>query len=434
LRRLRRFGLGLPSELWIVQAGIFLNYLGWGSVLPFEVIYLHDGRGFSLGIAGLVIGTVTGLAVIAAPAAGTIIDRVDARATAAGSGLALAVGYAGLASATSPWQALLAAAAAGAGNGGLLSSQSALLASLVGPELRHRATAVSRVASNGGIGLGAAVGGLVAAHGLNGFVALLLANAVTYLLYVAVLLAVVSEDARPAPAAGGYRILLRDRPFLRLAWTNVAMIAVGWGVFTWIVPPYAREEIGAGSRLIGLLLLANAVTVVLAQLPVARLSEGRRRVATMTIASLAFAAGCLLAVGASLLGRNAAYAALLVTAILVGVGECFHTTVLMPLVADLAPAALRGRYMAATGLSWWLGLALAPTLGTQVLSVSPPAALLASAGVAVLAGLSALALERDLPPAIRLTPRPEGARPPRRRRPRPAADDGHAYEQAAGPP
>jgi hypothetical protein len=64
--------------------------------------------------------------------------------------------------------------------------------------------------------------------------------------------------------------------------------------------------------------------------------------------------------------------------------------------------------MAAIGLSWWLGLALAPTLGTQLLSVSPPAVLLAAAAVALAAGLSALALERDLPPAIRLTPRPAG--------------------------
>ena len=91
---------------------------------------------------------------------------------------------------------------------------------------------------------------------------------------------------------------------------------------------------------------------------------------------------------------------------MVGVGECFHTTALLPLVADLAPAALRGRYMAAMGLSWWLGLALAPTLGLQLLSVSPPAALLTAAGVALAAGLSALALEPDLPPATRLTPRP----------------------------
>jgi MFS family permease len=415
-RPIQRLGFGLPAELWIVQVGIFLNYLGWGAVLPFEIIYLHDGRGFSLGVAGLVVGTVTGLAVVTAPAAGPLIDRVGARATAAGAGMALAAGYGGLAFAHTPRQAFIAAAAGGAGNGALLPSQSALLASLVSPQLRHRATAVSRVAGNLGIGLGGAIGGLVAAYGLQGFVVLFVANALTYVLYVVILVVVVREDARPAPIAGGYSVLLRDRPFIRLALTNIAVIAVGWGVFTWIMPPYARGELGVGPRLIGLLLLANALTVVLAQLPVAKLAEGRRRAVAMATASLTFVAACLLVVGADFAGSNYAYAALLVAAIAVGVGECFHTTVLLPLVADLAPAALRGRYMAATGLSWWLGLALAPTLGTQLLSVSPPAALLAAAGLALAAGLSALALEQDLPAAIRLTPRPTGPPAPREQR------------------
>ena len=49
--------------------------------------------------------------------------------------------------------------AAGIGNGALLPSQSALVASLVPPPLRHRATAVSRVAGNLGMGLGGAIGG-----------------------------------------------------------------------------------------------------------------------------------------------------------------------------------------------------------------------------------------------------------------------------------
>src|SRR3954454_23092640 len=93
---------GLPRELWLVVVGIFLNYLGYGAVLPFEVIYLHDGRGFSLGIAGLVIGVVTSVAVVAAPLAGPLIDRFGARTATAGAGIALAAGYAGLAVASSP--------------------------------------------------------------------------------------------------------------------------------------------------------------------------------------------------------------------------------------------------------------------------------------------------------------------------------------------
>lgn len=404
--KIRGLGRGLPVELWIVQVGVFLNYLGWGMVLPFELIYFHYGRGFSLGVAGIVAGVVTGLAVVAAPLAGPVVDRYGASRTAAVAGVALAAGYAGLAVAHAPWQALVAAAAAGAGNGALLPSQSALITSVVPADLRHRSTAVSRVASNGGMALGGAVGGVIAASGLNGLVTLFLANALTYLLYVAILVVAVRDAARPAPAAGGYGVVVRDRPFMRLALTNVAVIAVGWGVFSWIMPVYARSQLGVGPRLIGLLLFANALAVMLAQLPVSRLAEGRRRTIAMAVASLAFVVACLLAVAARLFGPAGAFAALVIAAVVVGVGECFHTTALLPLVADLAPASLRGRYMATMGFSWWLGLALAPTLGMQLFGVAPSAALLAAAGVALAAGLSALALERELPVSIRLTPRP----------------------------
>jgi MFS family permease len=135
--------------------GILLNYVGYGAVLPFEIIYLHDGRGFSLGVAGLVVGLITGVAVVSTPIAGPLIDRFGARAVAAGAGIALAAGYAGLALAQSPARACVAAAIAGAGNGALNPSQSTLVATLSPPDLRHRATAVSRVAANVGAGIGA---------------------------------------------------------------------------------------------------------------------------------------------------------------------------------------------------------------------------------------------------------------------------------------
>jgi MFS family permease len=403
---------GLPRRLWIVQLGFFLNYLGWGCVMPFEVIYLHDGRGFSLGVAGLVVGVVTGLAVVAAPFAGAVIDAVGSRWTAVVALLALGAGFAGLAFAETPAQALVAAAAAGIGNGALQPSQSALVASLVSSDLRHRATAVSRVASNLGIGIGGVIGGVIAAHGLSGFVVLFLINAVTYWLYALILVVGVREDPRPERLPGGYRVVLRDRPFLRLAVINVAVIAVGWGVFSWIVPAYALDSVGVSTRLIGLMVLANAVTVVIAQIPVAKAAEGRRRAATMAAGALTFVVACGLVLGADALGLPIAVAALLAAAVIVGIGECLHTTVLMPLVADLAPAALRGRYMAVTGLSWWLGLALAPTLAAQLLSVSPTATMLVCAAVAGIAAFASLALERRLPDDVRLTPRPE-PRPPR---------------------
>src|SRR5262249_58513340 len=125
---------GLPRELWVVEAGIFLNYLGWGTVMPFEVVSLHEARGFGLGVAGLVVGVVTGLAVVAAPLAGPAIDRVGARATATGAGIALAAGYTGLGFAHTPAQAFAAAVAAGMGDGALLPRPSTLLPSPGSPQ------------------------------------------------------------------------------------------------------------------------------------------------------------------------------------------------------------------------------------------------------------------------------------------------------------
>ena len=406
-QRGQRAGPGLSRQLWIVQAGIFLNALGWGAVLPFEIIYLHNGRGFSLGVAGSVIGVVTGLAVVASPAAGPVIDRWGARATLAGGGIALAAGYGGLAAASRPWQAFAAAAVAGIGNGALQPSQSALLAALAPPQLRHRVIAVSRVATNVGFGLGGGLGGLVAAHGLGGLVALFVGNAASYLLYVAVLVWAVAKDPPAEPMPGGYRSVLRDGRFVWLAGINIAIITVGWGYFSWVVPQYAHADLGISPAHIGLLLLADAFTVAIAQIPVSRALEGRRRTTAIAISGVIFTGSFLLIAAASWARPGPAYAALLIAAIACGIGECFHTTALMPLVADMAPAALRGRYMAAMSLSWWIGLALAPTVGTRLLAVSPAAALLPAAGLALAASVAALALGQHLPAAISRTPRPE---------------------------
>jgi MFS family permease len=408
-------GFGLSHRLWIVELAVFVNMLGYGAVLPFEIIYLHEARGFGLGLAGAVVGLLSVAAVVATPPAGTLIDRVGARAVATGAGLALAAGYAGLAFATTPAAAIAAATVAGLGNGAANPSLSSLVASLAAPDVRHRATAVARVAGNIGLGLGAALGGLVAGLGLAGFMALFLANAATYVVFVAILFAAVGTLPRPAPTRGGYRTVLRDRVFVHLALTNVALIAVGWGVLPWLVPPYA-DELGVAAQLTGLLFLANTATVVLAQVPIVKLAEGRSRVDALALAATVWVGACILLAAAAVMGADARYAALTTAAIAIGVGECLYAAAFVPLVADLAPQALLGRYMATGALAWWLGLALTPTLGAPLLARSATLALLAAAALSLVAVVSLAALDRRLPAAVRLTPRAgTGERPARGR-------------------
>jgi MFS family permease len=158
-------------------------------------------------------------------------------------------------------------------------------------------------------------------------------------------------------------------------------------VLAWIVPSYARE-IGIAPSLIGLLILANAATVVLAQLPIVRVAEGRSRVGALSLAAAVWVLACLLALQGSV-------ACLLAAAVAFAIGECLHATSFMPLIADLAPPALRGRYMATAGLSWWLGLAVSPVLP-----------LLGGAAVAASAIVVLRASEPALPLSVRGIPRP----------------------------
>ena len=193
---------------------------------------------------------------------------------------------------------------------------------------------------------------------------------------------------------------------MRFALINVAMIAVGWGVLSWVVPPYARA-IGIGSSLIGLLILANAATVVLLQIPIVKAAEGRSRVGALSLATGVWIVACLLVVLAQAVRHELAVACLVAAAVVFALGECLHATSFMPLVADLAPLALRGRYMATAGLSWWVGLALAPTLGGQLLAVSPSLALIGAAAVAARTIGLLRASEAALPVGVRAIPRPE---------------------------
>jgi MFS family permease len=390
----RRLSFGLPRAVWVVQVGVFLNTFGYGAVLPFEIIYLHSARHFSLAVAGLVIATVTGTAIVASFPAGSLVDYIGPRDSAAAGLVLLALGYGGLAFVTSVWEAFVCALVAGCGNGLVTPSQSTLVAALVPRELRPRATAVSRVSVNVGFASGAALGGLVAATGSTGLRALFLVNAATYLVYALLLRAAVhvAAAARDLPP-GSYRRVFADRPFLTLAVAHVGFIAVGWGVFTWVVPVYALR-VGVNSVLIGAVLLVNGLTVVIAQIPIANRLAGTRRSRSIALAGGAFVLACAVALVAQ--ARVLAGAVLILVAVLVALGECLYIASFTPLVADMAPPEMLGRYMSCVAVAWSLGLAAATAVFIPLVGISASACFLAAAAVIIAATAAVLLNEKRL--------------------------------------
>ena len=398
----------LPGSVRTLQAGALINALGNGLAYPFLFIYLHNVRDIDLATAGLIVGTNSAVGLVAGPIVGSLIDRVGGRATLAVSLWLMAVGFGGYAFVEHPWQGFLASAIAGAGNGGFWPSQSSLIAGLTPPEQRHQAFAMQRVMMNLGIGLGGLAGGLIATtSNPTSFTVLFLADAATFVVYSLVLtrVPVPGRTARPeGRERGGYGEVLRNRVFMAVVALNLVFIGAGMAQLE-TLPVYAKNEAGISERGIGMLFFLNTLVIVLAQLPMARLLEGHRRMRTLALLGVVWAVALLLVPLAGISGGWAAATVLSVTFAVIAVGECLHGTVQAPLVTDLADHSLIGRYMAASAFSWGVGFALGPAVGGIVLDHSPNALWPSAAAVCVLAGVAALMLERSIPGHAQRTPK-----------------------------
>lgn len=405
---LRSLDPRLSRPVWVLSFGGLANAVGNGLAFPFLVIYLHNVRGFSLGTAGLVLATTGAVSLLAGPAVGIVIDRIGGRATLAAALVLLAIGFGSYPLIHEPWQAFLASAVAGLGNAGFWPSQSALLAGLTPPSRRHAAFALQRVTRNLGIGLGGVAGGLIATTSSPGsFTVLFLVDAATFLVFVA-MLAFVPEPELPAEdgslTPARYADVLRDRVFLGIVVLNVLFVSAGYAQFE-LLPVFAKNEAGVTETGIGLIFFVNTLVIVLAQFPVSKGLEGRRRMPALALMCALWAvAWIVVLVGGHWLEAAAAAAAFGVAAIVFGFGECFQGPVQGALVADLAPPRLRGRYMAVSTISWDVGFVVGPAVGGFVLQAQPLALWPLAAVVCLLAGAGALALERDLPRKLRLTP------------------------------
>ncbi len=398
----------LPGSIWTLELGTFVNFFGSGMAFPFMLIYLHNVRGFGLGTAGLVVATLGFVGVGAGPAVGPLLDRVGGRRTLAGALLVAAVGYGLMPLVHRPWQAFAVAVVVGIGGGTFWPSVSVLLTSLTPPEKRHQAFALQRVALNLGIGLGGLSGGLIASSSdPSSFTVLFVVDAATYVGMIFVL-PLVHEPALE-PAAGeesgdGYRTVVRDRNLLTMLGLNVVFIAAGYAPFE-LLPVFAKNHNGVSERWIGVIFFFNTMALVVAQLPVARLVEGRSRMRMLAVVPASFAV-CWLVVlaGGAWLDGTAAALVFVVSASLFGFASCFHGPTQAALVADLAPPRLRGRYMALSSMSWEVGFVIGPAVGGLVLATQPLALWPLAAASLGLAVFGVLRNERRLPPALRRTP------------------------------
>lgn len=205
---------------------------------------------------------------------------------------------------------------------------------------------------------------------------------------------------------------------MRLFALNVLLVAAGYGTMNAILPVFIRNDIGLGAAWIGGVFVCNMLAVVILQLPVAHLLEGRRRMPAIALQGVLWGFAWLL-VFVSGFASPTARAGLVIAlaATVFGLGEALSGALQRPLFADLAPAGLLGHYTALFDTSLRLGLTLGPALGGIVFTQTREAYWRVAAAVCLAAGLATWALEPAVPVASRRTPqRPADAlRSPARR-------------------
>lgn len=397
------------AVLWVL-AGNFVASIGTGLVLPLLVVYLHDIRGFSTEVAGLVVASSAIVGLVAAPIAGNLIDRFGPIVSTA---LGLAVEGAGIvlwAEVTEMWEAFVVAGLLPAVRALIFPGISTTLARLVPEDRRQRVFAIQFMLLNLGVGLGGLLSGAVAdrerpetfewlyrAAGIAPFV-----FGASFLLVLRGVGRLRAADvaAEHAGREGSFLDVLRDPRARLFLLTSVVLMACGYGQVEVGLAIWTIQYAGHDVRVVAWEFVANTLTIVLGQLFVLRLIDGRSRTRTFAMVGVLWAAAWALFGSAALVpGTMTAIVLLILGMSVFALGETAWTPVAPSLVNDIAPEHLRGRYNALAGMSWGAGTALGAAATGQLLGAGGAWAVAWIAGIVVgplLASLLALRLGRTL--------------------------------------
>ncbi len=390
--RLRAALGGFPPVYWALLAGMFVNRLA-SFVATFLGLYLVRARGFTPGEAGPVVA-LFGLGVlVSAPVGGVLADAVGRRRTMLLSFATGALSVGALGFLRSPASLAVFTFLASATSELYRPAMNAAIADIVPPQDRARAWGLSYWAMNLGWVFGLALGGFLASRS---YTALFLADAATTLVFAAIVLRRVPETRPPGTRArspvAGLALVLRDGPFVAF----LVLHLVGLTVFVQFqfTLPLDMAAKGLGPAFFAAVMVVNGLGVVVLQ-PVQATLLGRREGSRLLAAS-----AILFGLG---FGANALAGALpplpvyLAAGILWTVGEVVGFPVAAALVADLAPADMRGRYQGAFSMCWGIAFTIAPIAGGRLLTRFGPAAVwlaCLAAGFAVAAGHLAAAPSR----------------------------------------
>lgn len=357
-----------PNERRLLVAS-FVDALGTGLFLPLSVIYLTRIVGLSPTQIGVGLAIAGFIAVPATSVSGALVDRWDARVVVLGCFAASAIGFLAYIAVGSFSSFVVVAIVIQLASRMERPATAMLVIGIASGRERVGTLAWQQTFRNLGYGVGGLLAGAaLLAHGKSPFVALLVTNAVSYVVAGALVWRLPPVRAStPQRGQGGYGEVVRDRSYVGLALLNV-VVALHDSLLLVAMPLWIVTRTSAPLALTGLLFALNTVLVVLLQVSTTRAIAGRRGVfrsyrtaaITLVIACAAFA----LAAGAVTI---IAVALLVVAVAALTLGELENTAGGWFLSVELAPPHLYGRYQGLFKTSIAMEQAVGPLVVTAAL-------------------------------------------------------------------
>jgi MFS family permease len=357
---LRQATGGLPRQFWLLFTGTLINRLG-AFVVIYLAIYLTRQLGFSQTEVGLVLacygvggiaGTLTG---------GVLADRWGRRSTLLTAQLGAAALMLTLGFAHGVWHFAAGALVLGIFTEAARPAFQAMMIDIIPPRDRIKAFSLGYWAVNLGFAGSAILAGFAAQFN---YLLLFVVDAgttlatamITLFLLVETRPAAVPREAGPKPGLG---TVFRDRIFVLYLLLNLFIVMVLMQHMSTL--PIAMTADGLSPATFGWVVAVNGLLIVIGQLFVPKLIEGRAHSRVLALGTLIIGIGFGLGAFA---GTAWFYA---FSVVIWTLGEMLQSPSNAALIADLSPAALRGRYQGINSLSWSAGTALAPLAGGYVL-------------------------------------------------------------------
>jgi MFS family permease len=392
-------GLGrLPKSLWVLGAVTLINRAGT-MILPFLVLYLTRVRGVPTARAGLVLAAYGIGALVVAPIAGRLADRIGAErvmelSLVLGGLLAIALPYVGgfwpFCAAVLLW-AMVAES--------FRPANLAAASGAVGPEDRRAAFSLLRLAVNLGMSVGPAAAGFLVEISFGWLfwidgVSSILAGLVRAANWRAARRISAAQGAAPPPALGGLAPW-RNAAFVTFLLALLPVVMVFFQINGAFALDLVRN-VGLRESTYGLLFTLNTLIIILLEVPLNLRMAGWAHHTSLALGAFLIGAGF----GALAFARQPWGVA--ASVVVWTFGEMITLPAMSACAADLSPAGRRGEYMGLYQVAFAIAFLLGPWAGTALLDRAGPRVLWSSAFAS--AALSALIFSR-----LRFRPAPAPA-------------------------